>query len=333
VRGVGLAALVALLAALLAPAASAHEVRPGYLELVEAGHGSVAVTWKLPVLDGRVLALEPRLPANCTVVGEPELFVDPTVRIERSRYDCAPGGLAAGTVAVEGLAYTLVDVLVRIERPEASPRTAMLRPESPSLTLGEAPAAGGAGAYLSLGVEHILLGLDHLAFVLALLVLVSGRWMLLKTVTAFTAAHSITLALATFGILVLPPAPVELLIAASILLLAVEIAERERGRPGPVASRPWQVAFGFGLVHGLGFAGALSELGLPEEAVLPALLLFNVGVELGQLAFVAAVLGAVALLRHQARLATIAPRLAAWLVGVPSAYWCIDRLAVMLERV
>ena len=202
-----------------------------------------------------------------------------------------PAGFAGETIAIDGLAASRTDVLVRIERLSGETSTARLTPASPSF---EVPAATGsaqvAAAYLWLGVEHILLGIDHLLFVLALIMLVRGWKRIALTVTAFTVAHSITLGAATLGFLHVPGPPVEAAIALSIALVAAEIVNSARGRRKPHRPLPWLVAFAFGLLHGLGFAGALSEVGLPDHAIPVALLFFNLGVELGQLLFIAAVL-------------------------------------------
>ncbi|HSG90865.1 MAG TPA: HupE/UreJ family protein [Pseudomonadales bacterium] len=329
--------LGAVLSILLsAPGATAHEVRPGYLELVAADDGTVDVTWKLPILDGRMLALSPVLPTHCVADGvhAPEVVVLADARVERTRWSCGEAGLGAGRVAIEGLALTLIDVLVRIERPAEEPLTVLLKPDEPAVDLAAGrPAAAAVLAYLGLGIEHILLGVDHLAFVLGLLVLVRGRWLLVKTITAFTVAHSITLCAATFGWVRVSAGPVETVIALSILLLAVEIVHRQQGRDVLTARIPWVVAFGFGLLHGFGFAGALASVGLPQDAIPLALLLFNVGVEIGQLAFVAATLGALLLLRDRLPWPHAGPIFAAYLIGVPAAYWSIERFAGILSGV
>ena len=316
---------------LLVSAAQAHEVRPAYLSLVADEEGEVEMVWKLPVLDGRIMPLEPRLPAHCVVDdAPPDRIVTSDARLERVRFRCGEVGLRSGDVAIDGLALTIMDVLVRVERPGEDPVTRLLRPEQPTLALDDAGSGLEIAAYLALGVEHILLGFDHLAFVLGLVVLVRGRWLLVQTITAFTVAHSITLGLSTVGLARASSAPVETVIALSILLLALEIVGVARGRSSLVARKPWLVAFGFGLLHGFGFAGALAELGLPEDAVPLALLLFNVGVELGQLLFVASVLLLAVCLRRAPALARSAPMVAAYVIGVPAAYWSIERLAGIL---
>jgi hydrogenase/urease accessory protein HupE len=220
---------------------------------------------------------------------------------------------------------------VRIERLDGSVQVARLTPSSPSLVVEAAPGAMQVAAtYVRLGIEHILLGYDHLLFVLALMLVVAGGWALVKTITAFTVAHSITLGLAVFGVLHVPQPPVDAAIALSILLLAAEIVRRNRGRPSLTVRAPWAVAFAFGLLHGLGFAGALLDAGLPQRDIPLALLAFNVGVEAGQLLFIGTVV-TLALLFSRWRLpaaATVGARpVLAYAIGTLSAFWFIDRLA------
>lgn len=321
-----------MLLIVLAPATvSAHEVRPGFLELRADETGRVSMLWKLPVLDGRMLPLTPVLPEHCTPAQEPSVRFTREARIERRVHDCGTRGLDAGRVAIDGLPLTLVDVLVRIERP-AGTISRLLKADEPSLDLAVVEQGATLGAWFSLGVEHILLGFDHLAFVLGLMVLVRSGWMLVRTITAFTIAHSLTLGLCTLGALAAPPATIEALIALSILMLAVEIVQRERAPDAPtlLVRAPWLLAFAFGLLHGFGFAGALTQLGLPQEAIPLALLLFNLGVEAGQLLFVVAVLGATRALAPRLTLATHGPLAAAYLIGIPATYWSMDRVAALL---
>lgn len=321
-----------LLALLLPLLAGAHEVRPGYLELRADASGAVNVLWKLPVLDGRMLPLTPVLPEHCRPAREPDVRFTRDARIETGLHQCGERGLDAGRIFIDGLALTLVDVLVRIERPGGRVRSQLLKADAPALDLASAEQGVAIGAYFSLGVEHILLGFDHLAFVLGLMVLVRGGWMLVRTITAFTVAHSLTLALCTLGAVSAPPATVEALIALSILMLAVEIVQRERAPDAPtlLVRAPWLLAFAFGLLHGFGFAGALTQLGLPQDAIPVTLLLFNLGVEAGQLFFVAAVLGASRALAPRLPIRAHVPLAAAYLIGVPAAYWSTDRITGVL---
>lgn len=319
--------LAAAAGALLASAAAAHEVRPAYLELTETQPGRFEVLWKIPARGDATLAIQPRLPGSCQTLSPPRLDLADGAGIRRWSVDCGAGGLEAGVLAIDGLSATFVDVLVRITDQRGATRSAVLRPGAPELALGAAEAAPAALAYLGLGVEHILLGIDHLLFVLALLLLVEGRRRLVVTITAFTVAHSLTLAAATLGWVRVAQAPVEAVIALSIVFVACEIAHARQGRSGWTHRAPWTVAFSFGLLHGLGFAGALSEVGLPEQAIPLALLLFNLGVEAGQLLFVAAVLGVGAL---AARLPLRAPGWLGWApaygIGSVAALWTVERV-------
>lgn len=270
--------------------AQAHEVRPGYLELRQLGTGSWDVLWKVPAKGEQRLALNVQLPDDCSNSEAGTRLVG-GAHIERWRTQCAQG-LVGREIVISGLAATRTDVLARVTLLDGSMQTTRLMPSDDTFTVRATQRwTEVAGTYLALGVEHILLGIDHLLFVLALVFLV-GNWPhLIGTVTAFTVAHSITLAAATFGWLRVPQSPVEAVIALSIVFVAVEILHAHQGRIGLGAKMPWLVAFLFGLLHGLGFAGALQEIGLPQHAIPAALAFFNVGVELGQLLFVAAVFG------------------------------------------
>jgi hydrogenase/urease accessory protein HupE len=323
-----------LLGASVAPA---HEVRPAYLELHQ-GEGEVLdVLWKVPARGEYSLAIDLRLPDQCVgAPGRPTLTG--SMLVERWQARCA-GGVIGGDAVIEGLGATRTDVLVRYVRLDGSVQVARLTPDQPVFRFAAAPVAGEvARAYLWLGIEHILLGPDHLLFVLGLLLLVAGWRRLLWTITAFTIAHSITLVTATLGIVRVPAAPVEAVIALSVMFVALEVLHARSGRPGYTTRAPWAVAFAFGLLHGLGFAGALAGIGLPEGEVPLALLFFNVGVELGQLVFVGGVLGLLWLAdRYRRQTAagvpgpwgSVAPlRLPlAYGIGSISAYWLLDRVA------
>ena len=330
-----LAALAAVVALHSAPLA-AHELQPGFLELREAGPESYEALWKLPSLgssDVR-MPIAPVFPGSCRQLGEARSDRAGTAWVFTARLQCK-GGLAGQTIGIEGLEAFTTDVLVRVQHADGTVETHVLKPVQPSVTLRSAgDSRRGIGAYLYLGIEHILLGVDHLLFVLGLLLIVRDRWMLVKTVTAFTLAHSITLAVATFGIAQVPAAPLNAAIALSILFLGPEIVRHWRGQTSFTIRHPWVVAFAFGLLHGFGFASGLAQLGLPTDEIPLALLLFNVGVELGQLAFVATVL----LLERAFRLLEIhwprlIERLPGYLVGTLGAYWTIQRVVVLLRGI
>lgn len=326
-------ACLALLAACCTAPARADVFRPAYLELREAGEGRYDVLWKVPARGDELrLAAYVRFPEGTVALSEPRGVFTGGAHVERWRIERA-GGLVGQTVRIDGLAGGVTDVIVRVERRDGTSQTARLLPERPELVV-EAPAGRGAVAweYLRLGVEHILGGIDHLLFVLALLLIVRGGAEILGTITAFTVAHSLTLAAATLGVVHVPGPPVEAAVALSIVFVAAEVVHGLRGRPGLTARAPWVVAFGFGLLHGLGFAGALAEVGLPERAIPLALLAFNVGVELGQLAFVAAVLAAsFVLVRARLRRRLPWPRALAYLpayaIGAVATLWLIERVA------
>jgi hydrogenase/urease accessory protein HupE len=321
--------LLLLLLAALAPGAVAHEVRPAYLQLRQTAPDTYDVLWKVPARDdGMRLTLYVELPEGCANLAEPRGVFAAGSFTERWSVRCA-GGLSGGAISIAGLQATLTDVLVRLERLDGATQVVRLTPSALSFVVEAAPnGAHVAGTYLRLGVEHILGGIDHLLFVLALLLLTRGFGRLVKTVTAFTLAHSITLGLAALGFVHVPQRPVEAVIALSIVFVAAEIVRARRGRKGMAARAPWVVAFIFGLLHGFGFAGALSEIGLPPGHIPLALLFFNVGVELGQLLFVAAALASVALLRRWKRplprWAALAPPYA--IDGV-AMFWVIQRIA------
>ena len=233
-------------------------------------------------------------------------------------------------VRIDGLESTMTDALVRIEFIDGGEWVGRLTPGAPQATI---PARQGgwdvAATYLKLGVEHIMLGVDHLLFVLALILIAPNTRQLIMAITAFTAAHSITLAAATLGFVNVPPPPVEAAIALSIAFVAAEIIRAREGKAGIAARAPWLVAFAFGLLHGFGFAGALSEVGLPAGHIPLALLFFNVGVEIGQLLFVAVVLGLAALFRLARRplprWAALRSALSHWSLAM---FWVIQRVSV-----
>jgi hydrogenase/urease accessory protein HupE len=326
--------LAALACALLlgAPSATrAHEVRPAYLELRETAPGLYAVLWRTPVLSGR------RLPVTLELPSELHETTPPTERelsdslVERRVVRAESGSLAGSRIAFRGLEATITDVLVRVSRLDGTSETTLVRPSRPWLELAGAMSPFAvARVYVGHGIEHILLGIDHLLFVLALTLLVPSRRVLFATITAFTLAHSLTLALATLGFVRVPGPPVEATIALSTLLLAGELAHRDRGPRTLTARWPWLVAFGFGLLHGFGFAGALTALGLPQGEVPLALFAFNVGVELGQLAFIAVVLalrGAARRLLRAPATERLALRGASYAIGSAAAFWLCERLA------
>jgi hydrogenase/urease accessory protein HupE len=313
------------------PFAQAHDARPAYLEINQIAAGRYSVLWRTPVLSGARLPVALRLPQSWRTVSEPAQQELNDSIIERRVVEPGAAGLAGQRVEFIGLEASITDVLVRVSQFDGTQSTTLVQPARPWIEIAAAPGMlAVAQAFFVHGVDHILGGFDHLLFVFGLLLLVRGGWMLVKTVTAFTVAHSITLALATLGVVHLAGPPVEATIALSILLLAVEVARLNRGAPSFAARWPWVVAFCFGLLHGFGFAGALVEIGLPQHDLPLALFTFNVGVETGQLMFVGAVLAARALLLRF-RLPEFALRYAqpaaSYALGTLAAYWFFERLA------
>ena len=311
---------------MVAAAISAHEVRPGLLQLTETAPDQFDMLWRVPARGELTLALEPVLPAACQRYGVPERVQDGSRLEERQSLRC-DGGLSGKLVTIGGLDRLKTDVLVSVRYQTGGNETQRATPEAPAVTLkGQRSTLQVATTYLGLGVEHILLGIDHLLFVAALMLLVQGRKRLLVTVTTFTLAHSITLVLATLGVVAAPSTLIESLIALSIVVVAAEVVLLQKGETGIAIRHPWLIAFGFGLLHGFGFAGALSELGLPPEAVPTALLFFNLGVEAGQLLFIAVLLLGFAAVRD--RMAGYGTGLRRGLplgMGVVAAFWAVER--------
>jgi hydrogenase/urease accessory protein HupE len=317
---------------MLSPSAFAHEVRPAYLELRQTGPETYDLLWKVPGRGEDLrLGLHVELPAGCANVTEPRSsFVNNafTERWSVQRKD----GLTGGTIHIAGLSSTMTDVLVRLERLDGTTQVTRLAPSSPSFIVEAAPnAMQVAATYLWLGVEHILLGIDHLLFILGLLFIVNNRWMLMKTISSFTVAHSMTLAIATLGYARAPAPPLTAAIALSILFLGPEIVRAQRGETSLTIRHPWVVAFAFGLLHGFGFASGLTTMGLPRAEIPVALLLFNLGVEAGQLLFVIVVLLLERAFRVlEVRLPRLLDALPAYAVGSLGAFWTIQRVMMML---
>jgi len=318
-----------LVLVLLAGAGSVHAdvFRPAYLELRESGQDRYQVMWKVPVLGDTRLGVQVVFPDGTTQLTPPQRVFTGSAYVERWQVARA-GGFAGQTLRIEGIERGVSDVIVRLERADGSSQVERLLPQRPQfVVLAASGAIEVAGSYLALGVQHILGGVDHLLFVLALLLIVRGGRRIFMTVTAFTVAHSITLVAATLGWLRIPAPPVEALIALSIVFVAAEAVRGLRGKPGLTARAPWVVAFSFGLLHGLGFASALAEVGLPQTAIPLALFTFNVGVEIGQLLFIAAVLaGRAALVHARMPLPQWVRVLPAYGIGTLAMFWVLERV-------
>ncbi len=303
-----------------------HEVRPAYLGIKQVSPTEYRVLWKIPAQDGKTPRINPEFPEewkqttyNAELIGAASQYKW-TFEIEEA--------LPGQTIAFNGISKTLIDVLVNIEMLDGSRYSKLVKANSPFYTIPEEPSTWEViGTYTILGIEHILFGIDHLLFVLALLFVVEGKWKLIKTITAFTLAHSITLSLAALGFASIPIAPVEAVIALSIVFLAREIIAHRKGQPSLTYQYPWLVAFTFGLLHGFGFASALSETGLPQQSIPLALLFFNVGVELGQIAFIITVLGLIQLSsKLKFQVAFLQQKTITYVIGIVSSYWLIDRV-------
>ncbi len=333
-RRLRLSPVVALVALITSPfPAWAHESRPAYLELQEITPNHYRVTWRTPTLSGLPFPVFLKLPDNTSNITEPVSQDLADSRIERRMIDAGEGGLSGKRIQFVGLAGTITDVLVRMKGLDGQESTTLVHPSQPWFEPAVTPSKlHVAAAYLRLGIEHIWSGIDHLLFILGLMILVKGTRRLIATVTAFTVAHSITLAGATLGFVHVPQPPVEACIALSIVFVASEIVRAREGQQSWTERWPWIVAFTFGLLHGFGFAGALTEVGLPQTAIPVALLFFNVGVEIGQLLFIAAVLSVTAVGRWLIRRTAIpqpawAWRVAPYSIGGVAAFWVIQRIS------
>jgi hypothetical protein len=326
----GKLALAIGFALVLAGPAIAHPLAPSLLELQEGRDGGVAVSFRTPRIQSAGAVLRPELPATCRARGQPVIETDVTSSTLRWLADCGRGGLRGAAVGVRGLRDSGTDALLRAELADGELVRAVLRPgaESFVIPLRAAPAQVAVD-YLRLGFEHLLGGADHLLFVLGLVLLLSSGRRLLGAVTGFTLGHSVTLSLATLGFVQVPSAPVEVGIALSLFWLAARLARR--GESGERLSHPFWLAASLGLLHGLGFAGALAQAGLPSGEIPLALFAFNLGIELGQLALVAALLAARAVLRPLgARTPGWLSRAPAYAIGTTAAALVFERLAAGL---
>lgn len=323
-----------LIAVLHTSPALTHALEPGYLELRAQGGDTWRVLWRKPDVNGAPMAMQARLSQDCQNPTGPAPRFDGSAWTSQWITHC-PGGLAGASVTIDGLETTETDVLVRYELREGSSEVWRLVPEQTSFQFPTVPSAFAVlNSYTWLGIDHILGGLDHLLFVFALLLLIRSGWKLFGAITAFTLAHSLTLGAAALGWLVVPGPPVEAIIALSIMFLAAEALQSNPGQIRLSERAPWAIAFGFGLIHGLGFGSALMEIGLPGDDVIVALFAFNLGVEIGQLAFVAGVL----VLWEVGRRVLGPDRMAArgWAtaraglaygIGGIAAFWFVSRLA------
>jgi len=315
------------------PPALSHEVRPALLQVTERPGHRYDILWKQPTLGVVAVHLVPQISGGLLEEAPSAIETAPNFEIHFWR-DLSAGtqGLEGRRLRIDGLEQTITDVLVNVTLIHGESLQQILHPQSPSLTFHLHPSGMAVQAYFTLGIEHILTGVDHLSFVLALLLLVRQRMTLIKTITAFTVAHSMTLAATTLHIISVRPSVIEALVALSILFVAVELVHSHRGQNGLTVRYPWLIAFTFGLLHGSAFAGALVQIGLPPNALALSLLLFNLGVEVGQLLFIAGVLCiAWALTRLRRELAAWTRWVPPYVIGSFSAFWFIDRLHTALS--
>ncbi len=316
----------------LVPSLWAHEARPAYLQIKETSPGQFSLLWRTPVLAGMRLPVVLQVPDDVKNVREPDVQELADSFVERRWINAGPNGLAGKRIEFPGLQLTITDVLVRVEMLDGRSWTTIVHPSQPWVEITAAQTRLQVmGTFIVQGIRHILFGADHMLFVLGLLLIVKDRWMLLKTITAFTVAHSITLAIATLGYAEAPMVPLNAAIALSILFLGPEIVRSWRGQTSFTIRHPWVVAFAFGLLHGFGFASALTSAGLPKAELPIALLSFNVGVEIGQLAFVFLILALERAFRIlEVRWPRWAEALPGYTVGSLGAFWTVQRLAILL---
>jgi len=305
---------------------SAHEIRPGFLQMQQVNDTTYNVYWKIPRLGDAIPKIYVNFPDafSVTELKQPNPIPGFVLYVYKMTSQARLNGQ---TITIDGLDKTLIDVLVNVNFLNGEKISFMIQPDNPSYIIPEKETLlGTIKTYLILGVEHILLGVDHLLFVLALLLITVGFKKIVKTVTAFTIAHSITLSLAALGFIGLPGPPVEAVIALSIVFLAVELIHYHKGEKTLTAKYPWVVAFIFGLLHGFGFAGALANIGLPQTTIPSALLFFNIGVELGQIIFIIAMLGVIRLLNFKKDWPLIIKKIPIYAIGSIASFWLIERI-------
>jgi len=318
--------IVILLTSFCGDSTYAHEIRPAYLEIKQQTADSYQVLWKIPLIGNKAPKIDPILPEQFTLDQiDDEFLPDSYIRRYQGNYY---GELNGQKIAIQGLDMTLVDVLVQIYLLDESSYTFLLQPDQATIIIPKEPSKWEVvKLYIFLGIEHILIGIDHLLFVLGLLLLVKGLRPLIQTITAFTIAHSITLGIASFNLINVPGPPVEAVIALSIVFLAREYLMVKKGENSMTAQYPWVVAFSFGLLHGFGFAGALSDIGFPQKEVPLALLTFNVGVEIGQLIFIGIMLFFWKLVQKtKLPLQNGSWKILPYSMGTIAAFWLVERV-------
>lgn len=303
-----------------------HEVRPAFLEIQEIETEVYDILWKTPAQGNMRLDLNVVLPSGCENIGQIRSVKINAAIEQKWRSQCI-GGLEGKTIGIENLRASLTDTILRYIPLNGTVKTIRILGSNP---IAEIPTKQSrwaiADTYTRFGIEHILSGIDHLLFIFCLILLLDFRKRLFWAITAFTLAHSITLALTALDLVRLPSVPVEALIALSIMYLAKEILHKRQGKTGTITRWPWIATFGFGLLHGFGFASALRDIGLPDGAISTALLFFNLGVELGQLVFVLCLFGALSFWRRYAQIHFIRYAICVpYFIGIVASYWFIER--------
>ncbi|ODX31166.1 HupE/UreJ family protein [Vibrio parahaemolyticus] len=309
----------------------AHEIRPAYLKINEVNPGEYDVLWRVPVNGGRILNVYPVFDKKFNLASQGDYVVIKGFALYRYKLSSKDKSSIQGTaLSIENLIKTAVDTIVDVKYLNGDKSSTLLGPTLTSMEFSKTPTKMHVvKSYTKLGIEHILTGFDHLLFVLCLILLTTGKGNIVKTITAFTVAHSITLSMAALGFVHVPGAPVEATIALSIMFLAIEIIRNSEGKQTLTSRAPWLVAFTFGLLHGFGFAGALSEIGLPQSDIPLSLMFFNVGVEIGQLLFVSGVVLIKSLLNlclKNNNWMTKYERFVPYSIGAISSFWMIERI-------
>ena len=325
--------LVLLFLGLVPLTAYTHEVRPAYMEITEHADGSIQARWRQPIMGDYTIAISPVLSSGW-LDGDPQQVYTTDTSLIKTWTVASPGqDLAGQTLWIRGLDRTITDTLVRIEFADGRVVSRLLRAARPKMLIpADSHTALALPQYLELGIRHIWSGPDHLLYILGLILLIGSFRSLVTTISAFTLAHSITLACSALGLVHLQPAPVEAVIALSIVYVAVEVIRLRHGQASLAGRAPWLIAMVFGLLHGFGFASALRQIGLPENSMLGALFLFNVGIEIGQLMFLVLVVGTLTMLQNklprlQAQVLNVAP----YCIGSMASFWLVQRLAVILH--
>ena len=317
-----------LITFILSLSCMADDIRLSYLEITEKQAQRYSILLKLPSKDNKKLPIEMLMPKGCTLASPKISQLINSTYLDTWQIKCSEE-LINNPLFFKGLKETNMELLLRVELLSGISHSTLIGSSQSSYTMPKNESYWKVvQTYTWLGITHILLGFDHLLFVFALLLIVNSMRRLLWTITAFTLAHSLTMAVATLGIVHIPQAPVEAIIALSILFLAMEIMHEKQGKVGLTSRYPWLIAFIFGLLHGFGFAGALAEIGLPQQAITLALIFFNMGVELGQLMFIVTIVSIITALKHftNPNFLNILQTVVIYMIGGISSYWLIERV-------